>query len=252
MTRILYLTTSETDPVVLDPSVAERMGKLADGHSVDIVKLHDIGKLNNIDIKNYTLVIFDPAFSIPPWHVINHIREKLGNQLEPSYWVEGDLNKITKTFLEAEGLSGSVYVERNSKELIAACNGDIDGQLNNDNPINIKTQHNICSIGKMLTGLVVYKLVQDGKISLDALINDYLPDDFPGKKDGRWETSTLKQLLTHTAGMGNYTKKYNEVLNSSQVAPRFNRLADFTDYIEHPEDIKPNQFLYSNVGFIVL
>ncbi|NKB69326.1 MAG: serine hydrolase [Candidatus Latescibacteria bacterium] len=63
-----------------------------------------------------------------------------------------------------------------------------------------KTTFYLGSVGKLFTATAVMQLVEDGRIGLDADINDYLdlfqvPDTYP-------EPITVRHLLTHTSGLG--------------------------------------------------
>ena len=61
------------------------------------------------------------------------------------------------------------------------------------------TQLNIGSVSKMVTALTVLKLVEQGKIDLDAPISDYLVDKLAV---GSWANKTpVFNLLTHTSGV---------------------------------------------------
>ncbi|KAK6750835.1 hypothetical protein RB195_002666 [Necator americanus] len=70
----------------------------------------------------------------------------------------------------------------------------------------------IASISKPITAAIAARLIQDGKLDLEKPIQDYLPD-FPEKKyEGKPVTISLRQLLSHTAGIRHYkkeTKVYN-------------------------------------------
>jgi len=64
------------------------------------------------------------------------------------------------------------------------------------------TPTTICRIGsvsKQFTAAGVLLLVQDGKLSLDDKLSRFFPD-FPNA-----ERLTLRRMLSHTAGLGNYT-----------------------------------------------
>lgn len=76
-----------------------------------------------------------------------------------------------------------------------------------------KSLFRIGSISKPLTAAALVKLVEEGKIDLDAPIQDYVPE-FPEKK----YKVTLRQLAGHIAGIRHYrgkeflsTKKYETV-----------------------------------------
>jgi D-alanyl-D-alanine carboxypeptidase len=64
------------------------------------------------------------------------------------------------------------------------------------------TPTSICRIGsvsKQFTAAAVLLLAQDGKLSLDDKLSRFFPD-FPNA-----ERLTLRRMLSHTAGLGNYT-----------------------------------------------
>ncbi|STX29794.1 beta-lactamase [Legionella beliardensis] len=214
--------------------------------------ISELSDLRGINIHDYAMIVFDSEITIPPWKIIRDIKSSLGNQPCPPSWVRGDMNTITKSFLEASQLTGSVLVTKDSKVVISTCNGKVDGQLSSDAPnIEMDTPHNICSIGKMLTGLTTLQLIQNGKLELTDQIYDYLPEGFPNKE--KFQTVTVGQLLTHTAGMGNYTEKYNIALNDpNQEDPQFKSLDSFVRFIDNPDSLNVGSFKYSNVGYVVL
>jgi CubicO group peptidase (beta-lactamase class C family) len=70
----------------------------------------------------------------------------------------------------------------------------------NETPFTTSTIINIASISKTFTGVCLMKAVEEGKVSLDADINTYLPfkvvnPNFPDEK------ITLRHLATHTSGL---------------------------------------------------
>lgn len=67
-------------------------------------------------------------------------------------------------------------------------------------PVSDRTVFRIGSVTKQFTSAAVMKLVEEGRIRLDATIGDYLPD-YPGP--GR--RVTIHQLLNHTSGIPSYT-----------------------------------------------
>lgn len=67
-------------------------------------------------------------------------------------------------------------------------------------PFTPSTIMNIASISKTFTGVCIMKAVEEGKVSLDEDINNYLPfkvinPNFPSEK------ITLRHLATHTSGL---------------------------------------------------
>lgn len=72
--------------------------------------------------------------------------------------------------------------------------------LENRIPVTADTVFPIGSVSKSFTGLAVMQLVEQGKLSLDAPLSQYLPD-----YRGPARTVALRHLLNHTSGIANYT-----------------------------------------------
>lgn len=63
------------------------------------------------------------------------------------------------------------------------------------------TKFRIGSVTKQFTATLILQLVEEGKLSLDGNITDYLPDYPPAQGD----QVTIHHLLTHTSGIPSYT-----------------------------------------------
>ncbi len=71
--------------------------------------------------------------------------------------------------------------------------------MDNRKPATPHTQYRIGSTSKAVTATGIARLVNAGTLDLDALVGDTIIN-WPKK---RWNFST-RQLLNHTAGVGNY------------------------------------------------
>ncbi len=67
------------------------------------------------------------------------------------------------------------------------------------------------SIGKQFTSFAVMLLVQDGKMSLDDKLTKFFPDAPAG-----WDSITIKNMLNHTSGFGEYTNDFNYWVNYTE------------------------------------
>jgi len=122
---------------------------------------------------------------------------------------------------------------------------------------NIDTAFGIASGTKLFTGLAVCKLIDDGKLSLDAKLWGILPFDL-GQIDKR---VSVFHLLTHTSGIGDYVDE--------EAADSMERLAALychypvylwerlEYYLQMITPLSPKfepgaRFGYSNSGFIML
>src|SRR5215210_4380027 len=99
--------------------------------------------------------------------------------------------------MEKHHIAGAaVSVVQDGELFFAKGYGDAD--LENKIPVDPEqTIFRIGSVGKLFTWTAVMQLVEQGKLDLDADINDYLdfriPDTYP-------QPITLRHLMTHTSG----------------------------------------------------
>ncbi|MGW1428093.1 serine hydrolase domain-containing protein [Streptomyces sp. NPDC002431] len=68
-------------------------------------------------------------------------------------------------------------------------------------PVEPGMRHRVGSISKTFTSVAVLQQVERGRIRLDAPIGDYLPGLIPGQ---RGRLITVRMLLNHTSGIGDY------------------------------------------------
>jgi len=71
-------------------------------------------------------------------------------------------------------------------------------------PVKPETIFQSGSVGKQFTATAVMMLVEEGKVGLD----DPLPKYFPNAPNP-WSGVTVRELLSHTAGFGDYPKDFN-------------------------------------------
>jgi CubicO group peptidase (beta-lactamase class C family) len=91
--------------------------------------------------------------------------------------------------------SGTVLVARDGKILYKNAFGYANREWNTANDLGTKFE--IGSMTKQFTALLVLQLVNEGKLSLDGHISDYLP--YYRKDTGK--RVTLAELLSHTSGI---------------------------------------------------
>ncbi len=96
-------------------------------------------------------------------------------------------------------------------------------------------------MGKQFTATAVMMLAEEGKIVLDDKINKYL-DRAPSS----WTNVTVRRLLTHTAGLGDYPKDFDWRRDYSEDE-LLERIAQI------PLAFPPGQkWSYSNPGYVTL
>jgi CubicO group peptidase (beta-lactamase class C family) len=112
----------------------------------------------------------------------------------------GRLTSFIKTQMKRKGIRGlSLAVADGSGTLWSAGFGLADGT--GKRAFDATTISSLGSVSKLITATAVMRLVQEGKIDLDAPVSRYLPDFQPG--DGGYGLSavTVRLLLSHHSGL---------------------------------------------------
>lgn len=106
-------------------------------------------------------------------------------------------NPIVEAFVKEQGFNGVVMMGQAGKPTYARAFGMAD--IEAAKPATVDTVYAIASISKWLTATTVLKLVEAGRLSLDAPITTYLPDY---RKDTGAKV-TLRRLLSNASGVPN-------------------------------------------------
>ena len=116
-----------------------------------------------------------------------------------------------------------------------------------DIPNQTTTKFRLGSITKQFTGMLILQLSEQGKLKLDVPISTYITD-YP-KPSG--DKITIHHLLTHTAGIPNYTSFPNFFKETSR---NFYTPEEFVkQFSSLPLEFEPGEkFAYSNSGYFLL
>lgn len=105
--------------------------------------------------------------------------------------------------MQREHIPGlSLLVSRDGKPVRAQGYGLANVEL--QVPVKPETIFQSGSVGKQFTATAVMMLVEEGKIKLDDPVTNYLKD-----APSAWNQVTIRELLSHTAGFGDYPKKFD-------------------------------------------
>lgn len=123
---------------------------------------------------------------------------------------KGDLSRFLATLAEKEAFSGTVLVAKDQQILFQQALGQANKSFNIDN--NITTKFSLGSMNKMFTAVAALQLIEQGKLNFEDKLIDYVDSSWLPKEQA--EQITIRQLLTHTSGLGNFfTEEFN---NSSK------------------------------------
>lgn len=141
--------------------------------------------------------------------------------------------------------SGTALVARSGKPIFEGAWGMATKRWSVPN--NPETRFDLGSINKSFTKIAIGQLLEQGKLKLDGVIGDYLPD-YPNAEVAR--KVTLRQLLDHSGGLGDI---FTEEFFKSDKA-QYRQPADFFWlFAEKKPEFEPGtRQSYSNAGFMVL
>lgn len=158
----------------------------------------------------------------------------------------GKLAQLSQDFYTTQRLPGlAVGVLIDSQVVYRAGFGTT--RMGGGQPITPSTLFHMASITKPFVATAVVQLSNAGKVDLDAPVTRYVP--YFRMKDSRASSITVRQLLTHTAGMPDVTDyRWNFPEYDEQSLERWIRgLAD-SALIAAPGE----RWQYSNIGFELL
>ncbi len=151
---------------------------------------------------------------------------------------------IAKVLTEPGAAGLSVAIARGDKIIFAKGYGPADVELSV--PVSTDSIFRIGSVTKQFTGAAVMRLVEAGKVSLDAPVQTYVPD-FPVKE---WPV-TVRHLLTHTSGIWSYTEDEKFMTRESSLELTPKELIE--TFAARPLEFEPGtKFNYSNSAYYLL
>jgi D-alanyl-D-alanine carboxypeptidase len=154
------------------------------------------------------------------------------------------LEAYVDTLAASDEFSGAVLVAKDGKAFFAKAYGmaDKDAKI----PNRVDTRFNLGSMNKMFTAVAVAQLAERGKLSFNDPISKHVPD-YPNRAVA--DKVTIRHLLTHTSGMGNYqNESYYAHLDDMKT------VADLVPLFANDSlSFEPGAgWDYSNAGFVVL
>lgn len=138
------------------------------------------------------------------------------------------------------GFSGSVHVVRDGTDVVRESFGMADKAAGRR--CEPRTAFQLASISKQMTAAAVLRLVEDGKLTVDEPISRWFPNA------RRWRDITIRQLLTHTAGL----KSWEDLPRLSLYRPLPERSVIET-FARASLALAPGTaFRYSSPGYVLL
>ena len=160
--------------------------------------------------------------------------------------IEPRIESFLQEMVLEEHFSGVALAVRDGEVLHA----NAYGRATEDSSNSLSTLFHVASVTKQFTAAAVLKLAEQGKIDLNASINQYLPEVY---RSDKWDRVSVHHLLSHSSGIPDYAleRDYYDVVDGFC-------LGDTVDGMLREAQTKDLKFLpgseyeYSNIGFTLL
>jgi len=153
------------------------------------------------------------------------------------------MDEVVQSYVRDKTFMGAVLVARGTDVILSKGYGSAN--LEWDVPNTPATKFRLGSITKQFTAASILLLEERGKLKLDDPIKTHMPD-----APAAWDKITIFNLLTHSAGIPNFTSlpDYTSLkLADTPVAKAIMTVRD------KPLDFVPGEKMsYSNSGYLVL
>jgi len=132
----------------------------------------------------------------------------------------------------------AVMVRHNGKIVLSTGYGVAN--LEHNVPVTAQTVFQSGSMGKQFTSMAIMMLVEDHKLSLEDPVSKYLT------VPASWSKITVRHLLTHTSGLGDYPEDFSLQKDYSED--------DLLKMVStQPLEFEPGEkWNYSNLGYVTL
>jgi CubicO group peptidase (beta-lactamase class C family) len=151
-----------------------------------------------------------------------------------------DVRNYVRSEMQRERIPGvALLVSRGGKIVQAQGFGFANVEL--QAPVKPETIFQSGSVGKQFTATAVMMLVEEGKVGLDDPLTKYFRDAPLG-----WKDVTVRELLSHTAGFGDYPEKFD--LRKDWTEEQLRKMVE-TIPLAYPPGTK---WEYSNLGYLTL
>jgi CubicO group peptidase (beta-lactamase class C family) len=130
---------------------------------------------------------------------------------------------IDRAVAERRIVGAVVLISHDNKLVYQRAAGLADREANR--PMQINSTFRLSSVSKPIVSAAVLALVDRGKLSLDDAVTKWLPDFRPKLASGEAPTITVRQLLTHTSGLGyKFAEKPGTAYYEAGVSDGFDEL----------------------------
>lgn len=148
-------------------------------------------------------------------------------------------------YIGKTGFNGVVLVGKENQILLKKAYGYRN--LETNEPLKTNDRFQIGSNTKQFVSAALLKLQEEGKLSIESPVVEYLPQ----YKNRISAEITIRDILNHTSGITNFTdhKEFWEIFDPDKILT-LDDLIEFT--LQYPLDFEPRtNWKYSNSGYVI-
>jgi len=161
----------------------------------------------------------------------------------PPQNIDSRMDQMVQSYVANKQFMGSVLVARGDRVLFSKGYGSAN--LEWGLPDTPATKFRLGSVTKQFTAASILLLEERGKLKVEDPVKKYLPDAPPA-----WDKMTIFHVLTHTAGLPNFTSFPDYPSTMALPTTTEKLVARFRD---KPLDFEPGEkWNYSNSGYVLL
>jgi CubicO group peptidase (beta-lactamase class C family) len=153
------------------------------------------------------------------------------------------MDQVVQSYVTSNHFMGTVLVVKGDQVILQKGYGSANLEWNIPNAPS--TKFRLGSMSKQFTAASILLLEERGKLKIDDPVKKYMADAPPA-----WDKITIYNLLTHTAGLPNFTSFPDYATTEALPSPAAKTVERFRD---KPLDFEPGtKFSYSNSGYVLL
>jgi CubicO group peptidase (beta-lactamase class C family) len=167
-------------------------------------------------------------------------------ELPPTAELEAFVDGLVRDAMATEHIAGVAVSVVGGNQLLLSKGYGFADYTPRPRPVDpSRTLFRLGSVSKTFTWIALMQQVEDGRISLDAPVNAYLPESAQVPDRRRWRAVQIRDLLTHTPGFEDRALGHLIEREPDQVRPLLTYLAE-----EQPRRVRAPGRLptYSNYG----
>lgn len=156
---------------------------------------------------------------------------------------------LNSTTAQENNVGALVLIHQNNSDILIT-----SGYANNENKQHIQNndRFHIASLTKMFTAVMIYQMVDQGRLSLEDKFIDILGDPFDGRLEN-YEQSTLKMVLEHSSGMADFLGYGFDRAARAQRNHRWTSIEALEFATNQPPTHKAGSaYIYNSTGYVLL